>query len=99
MPAPVRRSVWALPLPLLFLRLIPYECRAAGNVGARNSASAAIAPAGLFARAGIIVGAGSGSVYGMRRRGARTGGIAGDEGVRAWWVCALCLWLRQGPAD
>lgn len=47
-----------------------------GRHGDKKSTSAAMAPLLVVALAGMIRGAGRGSVYGMRRRGAR--GIALD---------------------
>jgi hypothetical protein len=52
------------------------EGAGAGAGAERNSTSALTAPGTVSALLGIIVGGGSGSVYGMRRSGGR-GGIAG----------------------
>lgn len=73
MPAPVRRSVFAGRV-LWGVNAGREEGDREGRHGDKKSTRAAMAPLLVVPLAGMMRGAGKGSVYGIRRRGAR--GIA-----------------------
>ena len=73
MPAPVSNSVFPAWWPLSSrAEIVEFDLALIGsNEGLKKSTSAAMAPLAVVALDGIMRGAGSGSVYGTRRSGAR----------------------------